>query len=131
MIISKTQTSFISGRMISDNTRLIYDIMHIAESKNLTGLLMLVDFEKAFDSILWKFIYKTLQFFGYSSNFIRWIQLFNTNIKSYVLQCGYLSDFIPIGRGCRQFSPYLFLIVAEILALQIKINPETRNRPPC
>ena len=74
-----------------------------------------------------KKIYKTLQFFGYSSNFIRWIQLFNTNIKSYVLQCGYLSEFIPIGRGCRQgdpISPYLFLIVAEILALLIKINPE-------
>ena len=127
MIISKTQTGFISGRMISDNTRLIYDIMHIAESKNLTGLLMLVDFEKAFDSISWKFIYKTLQFFGYSSNFIRWIQLFNTDIKLYVLQCGYLSEFIPIGRGCRQgdpISPYLFLIVAEILALLIKINPE-------
>ena len=127
MIISKTQTGFISGRMISDNNRLIYDIMHIAESKNLTGLLMLVDFEKAFDLISWKFIYKTLQFFGYSSNFIRWIQLFNTNIKSYVLQCGYLSEFIPIGRGCRQgdpISPYLFLIVAEILALLIKINPE-------
>ena len=103
------------------------DIMHIAESKNLTGLLMLVDFEKSFDSISWKFIYKTLQLFGYSSNFIRWIQLFNTDIKSYVLQCGYLSEFIPIGRGCRQedpISPYLFLIVAEILALLIKINPE-------
>ena len=32
--------------------------MHIAESKNLTGLLMLVDFEKAFDLISWEFIYK-------------------------------------------------------------------------
>ena len=124
MIISKTQTDFISGRMISDNTRLIYNIMHIAESKNHTGLLMLVDFEKAFDSISWKFIYKTLQFFGYNSNFIHWIQLFNTDIKSYVLQCGYLSEFIPTGRGCRQgdpISPYLFLIVVEILALLIKI----------
>ena len=62
--------------MISENTRLVYDIMHITESNNLTGLLMLIDFEKAFDSISWKFIYKTLQFFQYNRDFIRWIELF-------------------------------------------------------
>lgn len=29
------------------------------------GLLMLIDFEKAFDSILWSLIYKVLDFFGF------------------------------------------------------------------
>ena len=41
-IISNTQTGFLSGRQISDNTRLIYDLMHIAEKKKLTGMLMLI-----------------------------------------------------------------------------------------
>ena len=62
IIISKTQTGFLSGRSISDNTRLIYDIMHITQAKNIPGLLMLIDFEKAFDLISWKFIYKALLF---------------------------------------------------------------------
>ena len=39
--------------------------MHYTESKNINGLLMLIDFEKAFDSISWKFMYKTLEFLGF------------------------------------------------------------------
>ena len=65
LIISPTQTGFISGRMISENTRLVYDIMHITESNNLTGLLMLIDFEKAFDSIFSGSLYiKHFSFFN-------------------------------------------------------------------
>ena len=125
-VVSESQTGFIPGRQISDNTRLIYDIMHISEVKNISGLLMLIDFEKAFDSISWKFLYKVLSFFGYNKDFIKWIQLFNTDIHAYVLQCGNLSRKILIERGCRQgdpLSPYLFLIGAEVLSLLIKINP--------
>ena len=87
---------------------------------------MLIDFEKAFDSISWAFLYKALQFFGYSKEFIQWIELFNTDIKAYELQCGYLSSEISIERGCRQGDPiaaYLFLIGPEILSLLIKVNP--------
>ena len=47
-IISKMQTGFLSGRFIGENARLIYDILHITEEKQIPGLLMLIDFEKAF-----------------------------------------------------------------------------------
>ena len=125
-IISKCQTGFIKGRFISDSTRLVYDILHATEVKNIPGLLMLIDFEKAFDSLSWNFLYKTLKFFGYSDNLIKWIKIFNTDVVAFVLQSGFLSREIQISRGCRQgdpISPYLFLIGAEILAKMIKINP--------
>ena len=48
--ISKTQTDFISGRQISESTRFT-NIMQTAEINKCSGLLMLVDFEKAFESI--------------------------------------------------------------------------------
>ena len=86
---------------------------------------MLIDFEKAFDSNSWTFLYKALQVFGYGKEFIQWIELFNTDIKAYILQCGYLSSEISIERGCRQGDPiatYLFLLEAEILSLLIKVN---------
>ena len=74
---------------------------------------MLIDFEKAFYSLSWKFLYRVLEFFGYNKNFIQWIKLFNTEITAYVVQCGFMSKPIYINRGCRQGDPisaYLFLL---------------------
>ena len=125
-IISNCRTGFIKGRFISDSTRLVYDLLHATETKNIAALLMLIDFEKAFDSLSWKFLYNVLEFFGYSINFIKWIKLFNTDITAYVIQCGFLSKPINIRRGCQQGDPisaYLFLIGAEILSRLILINP--------
>jgi hypothetical protein len=50
-IISELQKDFIKGRFIGENTRLLYDLMHYLEQHNKTGPLLLVDFEKAFDSV--------------------------------------------------------------------------------
>ena len=57
-LIHADQTGFIAGRYIGENTRLVYDIMHYTEENKIPGLLLLVDFEKAFDSISWSFLYK-------------------------------------------------------------------------
>ena len=91
---------------------------------------MLIDFEKAFNSISWKFLYKTLQVFGASEDYIQWVKLFNTNIKAYILQCGFLSEEILIERGCRQGDPlsaYLFLLGAEVLSTFIKLDPNIKG----
>ena len=117
-IISKPQSGFIPGRCIGDCTRLIYDLMFHCEKNKIPGLLMQIDFEKAFDSVSWDFLYNVLESFGFDHEFINWIKLFNMDIKAYISQCGFLSDPIPVERGCRQGDPissYLFLLVAEVL----------------
>lgn len=64
-LIHPDQTGFIKGRYIGENVRLIYDIMKYVEDKNIPGMLLLIDFEKAFDSISWNLISQVLDFFHF------------------------------------------------------------------
>ena len=101
--------------------------MHYTEVSKIKGMLLLIDFAKAFDSISWTFIYKVLSYFGFDDELIKWIKMFNNNIIGRVCQSGFLSNPINIEKGCRQVDPissYLFILPAEVLAILIDINPE-------
>ena len=129
-LISSDQTGFLSNRYIGENTRLIYDLMNYVEEENIPGLLLIVDFEKAFDSMSWEFIGKVLDFFKFGPSMKKWISVLYDNISSAVTQCGFLSDFFNIGRGCRQGdppSPYIFLLCAEVLSLMLKQNKDIKG----
>ena len=89
-----------------------------------------VDFEKALDSISWKFINHTLTFLNFGDSIKRWINVFYNDIKSCVIQNGFLSDPFNVRRGCRQvdpLSPYIFLLCAEILSRQFKANKDIKG----
>ena len=92
-LISNDQSGFIPGRFIGENTRLIYDILHFTEENDIPGILLLIDFEKAFDSISWTFIEQVLDLFNFGKSIKHWIQTFYTNIKSAVTQNNFLSEF--------------------------------------
>ena len=72
--------------------------MKYCEENNIPGLLMLIDFKKAFDSL--SFILKTLDFFKFGSLFKQWINLFLQNTQVSVQLNDYLSYFFPVKRGC-------------------------------
>ena len=95
--ISNDQMSFIPGRYIGGNTRLMYDILHFMEEQDIPGILLLIDI----DSISWMFIESVLDFFNFGFSIKQWVNTFNTNITSAVTQNCCLSDLFTIQRGCR------------------------------
>ena len=129
-LINEDQSGFISGRYIGDNIRLIYDLINYLNMKNKPGLLLNVDFEKAFDSVDWNFMHNVLKAFGFGESIRKWIKLFYSDIKSSVLVNGCASAWFNIKRGCRQgdpISPYLFILCAEILAIMIRENKDIKG----
>ena len=97
-LISPEQSGFISGRYIEYNTRLIYDLMYCCENSDITGLLMLVDFQKANYSISGKFLYSVMKLYRFGPSILRWINTFNNNIIATVLQCGVMSSFFKCSK---------------------------------
>ena len=62
-IIHEDQKGFLPGRYIGENLRMLYDILAYTDVNHIPGMLLLIDFEKAFDSVAWTFIDKCMDFF--------------------------------------------------------------------
>ena len=56
-LINNDQTGFMKGQFIGENIRLIDGIIQYATQRNVPGLLLFIDFEKAFDSLEWPFVF--------------------------------------------------------------------------
>ena len=74
-IVGPDQTACIKGRFIGSNVRLIQDVFDMCNKKNLSGLFMFIDFEKAFDSVEWTFMFSTLSKFNLGCDFQKWVRL--------------------------------------------------------
>ena len=72
-IIHYNQTGFIKDRYIGETARSIFDIMDFTVEENIPGLLIFIDFPKAFDSLEWNFLLKCLESFNVGSSLIRWV----------------------------------------------------------
>ena len=60
-VINSDQTGFLKGRFIGENIRIIEDIINFTDCGSKPGLLLFLDFQKAFDSLEWSFIKKSFQ----------------------------------------------------------------------
>ena len=122
-IISPEQNGFLEDRSINDCTRLMHDIINECNNKGLDGLILLVDFEKAFDSISWEYIAECLKHLNFGNNFINWIKMFQNGARSSILLNGHQTEPFELERSCRQgdpISPYIFILCTEFLTQAFK-----------
>lgn len=129
-IVSPDQTGFIKGRSITTNLTNIQMIIDNANVSNSSGLLLAVDYRKAFDTIRWNLVFHALDLFGFGEFIISAIKMLFNNIKTCVLNAGYSSQYFYPSRGIRQgccCSPSLFVIAVELLAILVRDSVDIRG----
>ena len=83
------------------------------------AVVALLDFRKAYDTVLRPFLYKVLEAKGVGEDFIHWVMLLLVNETCTSARVkGYISKPVEYEAGLRQgcpLAPILYLFVAEAL----------------
>ena len=129
-IISKDQTAYIKGRGITQNIRTIDDVITFLNTQKRGGILLALDFSKAFDSIYKHFIMKALHTFNFGPQFIHWISIYTSDTRSAICYNGWITEYFKVQKGIRQGCPLsalLFILGLELMACKLRNNPRIRG----
>jgi len=118
-VIDDRKSTFLEGRGLTDRVLVVNEVLDEYKRKRKSCVFFKVDYEKAYDSVSWEFIYYMLWRLGFCDRWIRWIKgcLESTSV-SVLVRGSPTKEFLPM-KGLRQGDPlalFLFLIVAEGLA---------------
>jgi hypothetical protein len=64
-IIHKTQSAFIGGRNNMSNILALHEILHETKRRGKVGIVLKLDFEKAYDKVHWGFLMECLEQRGF------------------------------------------------------------------
>ena len=122
-VIHPDQQGFCPNSDIKRQIFISNEIMDFCDKEEIEGWLLLVDFEKAFDSVSHQFLFEALEIMGLPAEFIGWLKILYSNCKATVMINGNLSEEFRLQSGVKQgdpLSPYLFICVMEALAALIR-----------
>jgi hypothetical protein len=71
--IGKNQTGFVKGRNILEGVVALHEVLHEMRRSKMRGLILKIDFEKAYDRVRWIFFEKIMEGKGFPIQWINWV----------------------------------------------------------
>nr|GEW25967.1 RNA-directed DNA polymerase, eukaryota, reverse transcriptase zinc-binding domain protein [Tanacetum cinerariifolium] len=115
-IISPKQSALIMGQQILDGPLILSETIDWYKKRKKKMMLFKVDFEKAFDSVSWRYLDYVLDKLGFGIKWCNWIKARLTSDRNSILINGSPTSEFSLKRGLKQgdsISPFLFIIVME------------------
>ena len=121
-IIGRQQKAYIKHNNIGSCIINLINLIQHTISKKKSGLILLIDFKKAFDSLSHTFIHNTLKSLGFGPDIITWVNTLLKDREAQIVLGGHLTENIHLEQGVPQgdiISPYLFILMVECLLIKI------------
>ncbi|OWZ01615.1 Pol Polyprotein [Phytophthora megakarya] len=115
-IIHEDQSGFIPGRSIRHSLLRFQDLQDLCKAHNPDACAVLLDFAKAFDSVLWPALDLVLHHFGFGATFRNWVKTFYYQTSVSIMLNNSPGEPFLLGAGVRQgdpLSPGLFVVFVE------------------
>jgi hypothetical protein len=128
--IFKAQTTFIQGRNIMNGVMSLQEILHETRRKRECGVVLKLDFKKAYDKVHWGFLIKCFKARGFNDAWCSWIEQILQNGTMSVRVNNKLGPYFQSYKGVRQgdpLCPLLFNFVANSLARMV-IRAQSNDR---
>ncbi|XP_028056846.1 uncharacterized protein LOC114260849 [Camellia sinensis] len=73
-ITSEVQSAFLGGRFILDGVLIANEVMDWWKSSRMRGIILKLDFEKAYDFVNWEFPFSMMMNFEFGEKWVKWIK---------------------------------------------------------
>lgn len=123
------QTGFITKRLKADNIRRLFNIIHLANTRNKPTIALSLDAEKVFDRLEWPLL-KVLNNFRFGASFINWVKTLYHKPQAKIVTNGIMSTPITLQRSSRQGCPLsvrLFVLAIEPLAQAVRQDSDIKG----
>lgn len=124
-IINNDQNGFVKNRQAFHNIQRVLNIIY-EKTDAKDNCVLLLDAEKAFNSVEWPYLFDVLSRYGCGPKFCQWIKLLYCEPSAEVITNNLTSEPFSLSQGTHQgcpLSPLLLVSTLEPLVIAIRNHP--------